>query len=143
MRKDHTPLFGDLGGMRPNIRQETYIAKYGWMPRKSSMSPPPRIGRLEVRIPSGAQNDVWFRLTFETWTLGSFSFPDYNPDMAKILESILTCPNCGARVELTMPTDACQFFFTCEQCQATVKPLPGDCCVFCSYGSVPCPPEQS
>lgn len=23
-----------------------------------------------------------------------------------------------------------------------MKPLPGDCCVFCSYGSVPCPPVQ-
>jgi hypothetical protein len=22
------------------------------------------------------------------------------------------------------------------------KPKPGDCCVFCSYGSVPCPPMQ-
>ena len=24
-----------------------------------------------------------------------------------------------------------------------LKPLSGDCCVFCSYGSVPCPPVQS
>jgi hypothetical protein len=23
-----------------------------------------------------------------------------------------------------------------------LKPLAGDCCVFCSYGSVPCPPVQ-
>ncbi|MGE7197418.1 GDCCVxC domain-containing (seleno)protein [Brevundimonas sp.] len=23
-----------------------------------------------------------------------------------------------------------------------LKPLPGDCCVFCSYADVPCPPIQ-
>jgi hypothetical protein len=23
-----------------------------------------------------------------------------------------------------------------------LKPKPGDCCVFCSYGSVACPPVQ-
>jgi len=23
-----------------------------------------------------------------------------------------------------------------------LKPLTGDCCVFCSYGTVPCPPIQ-
>jgi hypothetical protein len=41
-----------------------------------------------------------------------------------------------------MPTDACRFSHVCEGCGATLKPLPGDCCVFCSYGSVPCPPVQ-
>src|SRR6185312_9837000 len=39
-----------------------------------------------------------------------------------------------------MPTDACQYFYDCKGCGALLKPLPGDCCVFCSYGSVPCPP---
>ncbi|HEY7997903.1 MAG TPA: GDCCVxC domain-containing (seleno)protein, partial [Pseudolabrys sp.] len=28
-------------------------------------------------------------------------------------------------------------------CGERLKPKPGDCCVFCSYGSVPCPPMQS
>lgn len=41
-----------------------------------------------------------------------------------------------------MPTDACQYFYDCKGCGALLKPLPGDCCVFCSYGSVPCPPVQ-
>ena len=27
-------------------------------------------------------------------------------------------------------------------CGALLKPKPGDCCVFCSYGDVPCPPIQ-
>jgi hypothetical protein len=57
-----------------------------------------------------------------------------------ILESVITCPHCATAKSETMPTDACQFFYTCTGCGATLRPKPGDCCVFCSYGSVPCPP---
>ena len=39
-----------------------------------------------------------------------------------------------------MPTDACQFFRDCPACGAVVRPLDGDCCVFCSYADAPCPP---
>ena len=42
-----------------------------------------------------------------------------------------------------MPTDACLFFHECAGCHALLRPKPGDCCVFCSYGSVPCPPVQA
>jgi hypothetical protein len=42
-----------------------------------------------------------------------------------------------------MPTDACQYFYECEGCSAVLCPLPGDCCVFCSCGTVPCPPRQA
>lgn len=42
-----------------------------------------------------------------------------------------------------MPTDACQFFYVCKGCATKLKPKQGDCCVFCSYGSVPCPPIQA
>ena len=59
-----------------------------------------------------------------------------------IVESTLTCPACGHRATETMPTDACQFFYDCRGCGVRLKPKPGDCCVFCSYGSVPCPPIQ-
>jgi hypothetical protein len=58
------------------------------------------------------------------------------------LQSALTCPHCGHQTTETMPTDACQYFYDCKGCGALLKPLPGDCCVFCSYGSVPCPPVQ-
>jgi len=57
-------------------------------------------------------------------------------------ESILTCPHCGFKESLQMPTDSCQWFHECKQCQQLLKPLQGDCCVFCSYGSVACPPIQ-
>lgn len=59
------------------------------------------------------------------------------------LKSTLTCPNCGYRKEEIMPTDACQFFYECEKCKTILKPLEGDCCVYCSYGSVKCPPIQT
>ena len=60
-----------------------------------------------------------------------------------VLDSLLTCPHCGyARLE-TMPADACQFFYQCNGCEALLRPKPGDCCVFCSFGSVRCPPVQA
>lgn len=58
------------------------------------------------------------------------------------LRSTLTCPACGARATETMPTDACQYFYDCPACGAVLKPKAGDCCVFCSYADVPCPPIQ-
>jgi LSD1 subclass zinc finger protein len=41
-----------------------------------------------------------------------------------------------------MPTDACQYFYRCDGCRTMLKPLPGDCCVFCSYADMTCPPKQ-
>ena len=65
------------------------------------------------------------------------------PVATPILESTITCPRCGAERVETMPTDACQFFYDCTGCGAVLRPKPGDCCVFCSYGTVPCPPIQA
>jgi hypothetical protein len=59
-----------------------------------------------------------------------------------ILSSTITCPECGAAETETMPVDACLYFYTCRGRGTRLKPKPGDCCVFCSYGSVPCPPVQ-
>jgi hypothetical protein len=59
------------------------------------------------------------------------------------LESTVQCPICGHRTTERMPADACQFFYDCKGCGQRLKPKPGDCCVFCSYGSVPCPPVQT
>lgn len=58
------------------------------------------------------------------------------------LESTLTCPSCGHQTTEVMPTAACLFFYDCPACQALLRPKAGDCCVFCSYGTVPCPPIQ-
>jgi hypothetical protein len=59
-----------------------------------------------------------------------------------ILVCSLTCPGCGEVHVETMPTDACIYFFDCTGCGTVLRPKPGDCCVFCSYGSVKCPPIQ-
>ena len=61
---------------------------------------------------------------------------------AIVLDSTVTCPRCGHRDSVAMPEDACLYFYDCLGCGETLRPLPGDCCVFCSYGSVPCPPIQ-
>jgi hypothetical protein len=57
-------------------------------------------------------------------------------------QSVLTCPHCGHAALETMPLDSCTFFHECAGCRRILRPLPGDCCVFCSYGTVRCPPMQ-
>jgi hypothetical protein len=59
------------------------------------------------------------------------------------LQSTLTCPHCAARSTHTMPTNACVWFQECAACGEWLKPKPGDCCVFCSYGDARCPPQQT
>ena len=59
-----------------------------------------------------------------------------------VLISTLRCPGCGhERLEI-MPTNSCQYFYDCTACGALLRPLEGDCCVYCSYGDIPCPPTQ-
>jgi hypothetical protein len=58
------------------------------------------------------------------------------------LKSEITCPNCGHKKVEDMPTNACQFFYECENCKKGLKPNVGDWCVYCSYGTVACPPIQ-
>ena len=60
-----------------------------------------------------------------------------------ILQSRISCPECAAASLEEMPLDACIYFYECRHCHAMLRPKPGDCCVFCSYGSVKCPPVQA
>ncbi|WP_236061009.1 GDCCVxC domain-containing (seleno)protein [Paraburkholderia domus] len=59
-----------------------------------------------------------------------------------VLDSTITCPTCGHKKDETMPTDACVWCYECEHCKAAFRPKPGDCCVYCSYGTNKCPPMQ-
>ncbi|MGV3707376.1 MAG: GDCCVxC domain-containing (seleno)protein [Gemmatimonas sp.] len=59
------------------------------------------------------------------------------------LDSRLTCPFCGFAETLSMSTNACTFYHVCASCQLVLRPKPGHCCVFCSFGTVPCPPVQA
>jgi hypothetical protein len=60
-----------------------------------------------------------------------------------VTEARITCPECGFSKVEAMPTNACQYFYVCEGCQTLLKPLLGDCCVFCSYANHVCPPQQT
>ena len=59
------------------------------------------------------------------------------------LQSTILCPMCGYAATETMPTNACVLVYECARCGTRLRPRNGDCCVFCSYGSVPCPPMQN
>lgn len=63
--------------------------------------------------------------------------------MEIIVTSTITCPQCGHQKQEEMPVNSCRYFYECEKCKTILKPKMGDCCVFCSYGSVPCPPIQN
>ncbi|HEY0580379.1 MAG TPA: GDCCVxC domain-containing (seleno)protein [Candidatus Nitrosocosmicus sp.] len=63
-------------------------------------------------------------------------------DPAIIIQSVITCPLCNFQKEETMEVNACRFFYQCTSCNTLLKPKKGDCCVFCSYGSIKCPPVQ-
>lgn len=67
---------------------------------------------------------------------------DFNNFKPIILKSEITCPECGHKKEENMPEDACAFFYECENCKVVLKPKPGDCCVYCSFGTIACPPIQ-
>ncbi|MBI2731516.1 MAG: hypothetical protein HYX40_12335 [Sphingobacteriales bacterium] len=57
----------------------------------------------------------------------------------KPIKSVITCPHCGFKKEETVPTDHCLIRYTCTHCHKSITPKKGDCCVFCSYGTVKCP----
>ena len=59
------------------------------------------------------------------------------------LKSTVTCPYCARIKDEIMPHDSCVYFYRCLNCLKTIKPKPGDCCVFCSYGTERCPPKQA
>lgn len=113
-----------------------------WSRAVEALRPPPQEPlskwlEANLRLPVGGALRLWptQRGITELGMLVSMAEPR--------LQSTLTCPHCGRKATEQMPTDACVFFYDCQNCGETLKPLPGDCCVFCSYGSVPCPPVQA
>ena len=54
----------------------------------------------------------------------------------------VTCPECQHISVAAMPTNRCVYTYHCPGCRAVLKPKPGDCCVFCSYGDKRCPFAQ-
>ncbi|MFH2114068.1 MAG: GDCCVxC domain-containing (seleno)protein [Spirochaetota bacterium] len=64
-------------------------------------------------------------------------------EQSPALTSVLTCPGCGFAREEIMSIDSCLINYVCRSCGKTLRPKVGDCCVFCSYGSVRCPSMQA
>ncbi|HFQ15066.1 MAG TPA: hypothetical protein ENK41_01820 [Rhodobacteraceae bacterium] len=56
--------------------------------------------------------------------------------------TVLTCPHCGHRSRQSMPDLQTLTRWNCNNCHTDIQPRPGECCVFCSFGSVPCPDAQ-
>ena len=59
-----------------------------------------------------------------------------------LLQTEVTCPNCGYKKTETMPTDVCVIKYNCEECKIELHPKEGDCCVFCTYSTHKCPSMQ-
>jgi hypothetical protein len=95
----------------------------------------------------GAMSSIFFALGVGILCIGVYKFwqkrKAQNVVQSIDLQSIITCPNCGFARRETMPTDACQFFYECTNCKQILKPKQGDCCVYCSFGTVKCPPIQT
>ena len=51
------------------------------------------------------------------------------------------CPFCQQEQIAGMDIDSCLYFWKCKDCEKIIKPLEGDCCVFCSYGETNCLPK--
>jgi len=64
------------------------------------------------------------------------SFRDLN------LKSIITCPECNYQQEENIPIIYGKYIYKCKNCGKILLPKEGDCCVFCSYGSIPCAAKQ-
>jgi hypothetical protein len=62
--------------------------------------------------------------------------------MTPILVSTVICPHCGSPHEARMAEDSCQISADCPACGKEIRPKAGQCCIFCSWGSAPCPPVQ-
>jgi len=50
----------------------------------------------------------------------------------------ITCPECGQKDDMKIPTQSCLAFYNCSNCGKTI-PAKKSCCVFCDYGDRKCP----
>ena len=57
---------------------------------------------------------------------------------SKKLIGNITCPKCGHKQPMDIPTISCQAFYKCEGCGKIIS-AEKSCCVFCDYGDRKCP----
>ena len=73
--------------------------------------------------------------------LGTYFFWRSKQNVVSQKKGILTCPKCGHKQEVSIPTDRCLPFYTCGGCKQTigVPPESKNCCVVCEYSETTCP----
>ena len=54
----------------------------------------------------------------------------------KLLFGTLTCPECGLKQKMEMPSKGCLYFYKCDGCGKLISGK--NKCVFCSYGDKKC-----
>ncbi|WP_293596999.1 MULTISPECIES: GDCCVxC domain-containing (seleno)protein [unclassified Polynucleobacter] len=54
------------------------------------------------------------------------------------LHTTITCPNCRGQESLEISQGYSQHLYRCPSCSTILKPKSGDCCIFCSFGSLDC-----
>jgi hypothetical protein len=64
------------------------------------------------------------------------------PRWLKIISEV-TCVHCGHKHADHMPKYATKISYQCPACKEISKPLKDSCCIYCSYGSEPCPKKQA
>ena len=105
-------------------------------------------GSTLIGLSNGMEKFSGFFMVLGLTLIGYGAYQYYHQKKKKetpeiILNSTFTCPQCGFKKDEIMPSNACQYFYECENCNTILKPKETDCCVYCSFGSVPCPPIQS
>ncbi len=53
----------------------------------------------------------------------------------------ITCPECGHKQLMEIPTSLCIAFYKCDKCGKTIYSKKS-CCVFCDYGDRKCPAAE-
>ena len=64
------------------------------------------------------------------------------PKWSMVHETTIVCPECGRSQTETMPAATRQRLYSCKGCGAVLTPKSGDCCVYCSHSTSPCPSIQ-
>lgn len=80
--------------------------------------------------------------SYALYSIKTLRFLDQTPMTITIVQTIMKCPSCRTTETVTMDPKTPGDFFTCKECKQTHEPRLGDCCVYCSYGSVNCPAVQ-
>ena len=73
-----------------------------------------------------------------------FAWSKFGGGMSEVIKikSILTCVKCEHKKEETMPQYASQIEYKCNNCNSIIGVKQNQCCVYCIYGSTPCPSSQ-